>query len=317
MPPIIWDRAVFALRMRPAAKTPSIRRTRTSALSRSTPTSAKCAPKPACAYVLSRLGADRSLGLLHPAGDPGLEFPTGSENCRTGGCGPKRAAGTGGGRKAGMAKMNGDTVDRQPHGLGRDLGQDRVRAKQCGGYVPAQPSYCWYLHDPDPDRGRDHGAAGRPCHRSSWRYPLSAHRRFRRLFWGRNLRCGSSRCLSETQGRGRLRDEGGRGIGRGPPAWTARTRTPASARISPKSGWIATRLRCVCDECSVFLRRPHPQCEDGAVPNDRRHDVGDRVSADGGEPRRLALRFIHGSGFGELPRRGERRCGRDGCRVSG
>ena len=57
-----------------------------------------------------------------------------------------------------------------------------------------------HLHDPDPDRRRDDGAAGRPCHRSSWRYPLSAHLRLGRLVWGGDVRCGGSRCLPETQG---------------------------------------------------------------------------------------------------------------------
>ena len=42
-------RAVFSLRMRPAANTPSMRRTRVSPVSMSTPTSQKCAPNAACA----------------------------------------------------------------------------------------------------------------------------------------------------------------------------------------------------------------------------------------------------------------------------
>jgi hypothetical protein len=48
MPPIICERAVFGLRMSPAANTPSIRRTRTSPVSRCTAASTKCAPKVAC-----------------------------------------------------------------------------------------------------------------------------------------------------------------------------------------------------------------------------------------------------------------------------
>ena len=43
IPPMTWLRAAFGLRMRPAAQTASIRRTRTSAVSTSTPTSTKSA----------------------------------------------------------------------------------------------------------------------------------------------------------------------------------------------------------------------------------------------------------------------------------
>ncbi len=45
MPPMSWLRAVSGLMIRPAAKMPSIRRTRTSPLVTSTATSANCAPK--------------------------------------------------------------------------------------------------------------------------------------------------------------------------------------------------------------------------------------------------------------------------------
>ena len=46
--PITWLRAVFGLRMRPAAQTASMRRTRVSPVAASTPTSTKCAPKVDC-----------------------------------------------------------------------------------------------------------------------------------------------------------------------------------------------------------------------------------------------------------------------------
>ena len=52
--PITWLRAVLGLRMRPAAHTASMRRTRISAVAASTPTSTKCAPKVDCWYFLSR-----------------------------------------------------------------------------------------------------------------------------------------------------------------------------------------------------------------------------------------------------------------------
>jgi hypothetical protein len=44
MPPMICERAVLALRMRPAPITDSMRRMRISPVSQSTATSAKCAP---------------------------------------------------------------------------------------------------------------------------------------------------------------------------------------------------------------------------------------------------------------------------------
>ena len=46
--PITWLRADFGLRMRPAAQTASMRRTRISPVAASTPTSTKCAPKVDC-----------------------------------------------------------------------------------------------------------------------------------------------------------------------------------------------------------------------------------------------------------------------------
>ena len=49
-----WLRAALGLRMRPAAHTASMRRTRISAVAASTPTSTKCAPKVDCWYFLSR-----------------------------------------------------------------------------------------------------------------------------------------------------------------------------------------------------------------------------------------------------------------------
>ena len=49
-----WLRADFGLRMRPAAHTASMRRTRISPVAASTPTSTKCAPKVDCWYFLSR-----------------------------------------------------------------------------------------------------------------------------------------------------------------------------------------------------------------------------------------------------------------------
>jgi hypothetical protein len=57
IPPINWERAVLAFRMRPGAKTPSMLRSRISAVSASTPTPANCAP-----YVLIGLGHDDSAG---------------------------------------------------------------------------------------------------------------------------------------------------------------------------------------------------------------------------------------------------------------
>src|SRR5882757_8236785 len=52
--PITWLRAVVGLRMRPAAHTASMRRTRISPVAASTPTSTKCAPNVDCWYLLSR-----------------------------------------------------------------------------------------------------------------------------------------------------------------------------------------------------------------------------------------------------------------------
>ncbi len=43
--PMIWLRAALGFRMRPAEHTASMRRTRISAVSESTATSTKCAPK--------------------------------------------------------------------------------------------------------------------------------------------------------------------------------------------------------------------------------------------------------------------------------
>jgi len=48
MAPMTWLRAVLGLRMRPAAHTASMRRTRISPVATSTPTSTKCAPKVDC-----------------------------------------------------------------------------------------------------------------------------------------------------------------------------------------------------------------------------------------------------------------------------
>src|ERR1700721_257648 len=52
--PVTWLRAAFGLRMRPAAQTASMRRTRISAVAASTATSAKCAPKVDCWYFSPR-----------------------------------------------------------------------------------------------------------------------------------------------------------------------------------------------------------------------------------------------------------------------
>src|SRR4029079_795795 len=57
-------------------------------------------------------GRDRSLGLLHPRGQPGFEFPAVGENRGSGGRRPKRATRAGGGWEEGIANMNGDTIDR-------------------------------------------------------------------------------------------------------------------------------------------------------------------------------------------------------------
>ena len=111
-----------------------------------------------------------------------------------------------------------------------------------------------HLHDPDADRRRDDGDAGRPCHRSSGRHPLSAHRRLRRLLRGGDVRRGGSCRLPETQGWPRLRDDGSRRVGYARRARPRLLRTPASARISPKSAWIGTRARCVFDACSACSR---------------------------------------------------------------
>jgi xanthine dehydrogenase YagR molybdenum-binding subunit len=50
--------------------------------------------------------------------------------------------------------------------------------------------------------------------------------------------------------------------------------------------------------------------------DDRWHDVGHWCGVDGRESRRRALRFFREPGSGQLPRRGQRRCRRDGRRVS-
>ncbi len=50
--PMTWLRAVFGFRMRPAAHTASIRRTRTSPVALCTPTSTKCPAKVDCWYSL-------------------------------------------------------------------------------------------------------------------------------------------------------------------------------------------------------------------------------------------------------------------------
>ena len=52
--PMTWLRADFGFRMRPAAQTASMRRTRISPVAASTPTSTKCAPKVDCWYFLAR-----------------------------------------------------------------------------------------------------------------------------------------------------------------------------------------------------------------------------------------------------------------------
>jgi hypothetical protein len=54
MAPMTWLRADFGFRMRPAAHTASIRRTRISAVNASTATSTKCAPKVDCCVFLAR-----------------------------------------------------------------------------------------------------------------------------------------------------------------------------------------------------------------------------------------------------------------------
>ena len=64
MPPMNCERAVFGLMMRPAAKTPSMRGTRTSPVSTSTRTSANWAPKAwraicACASISSLVSTHR------------------------------------------------------------------------------------------------------------------------------------------------------------------------------------------------------------------------------------------------------------------
>ena len=88
-------------------------------------------------------------------------------------------------------------------------------------------------------------------------------------------------------------------------------------RTFRRSGGASRHRRGACPTDARRIRgRPHPQCEDGALADDRRHDVGHRIGADGGEPRRPALRLLHQPGSGELPRRCQCRRRRDGCRVS-
>ena len=70
-----------------------------------------------------------------------------------------------------------------------------------------------HLHDPKPDCSRDDGAAGRPCHRSSRRHPLSSHRRLGRVVWISDIRSGGSCRLPKTQGRAALRCHGSRRVG--------------------------------------------------------------------------------------------------------
>ena len=98
-------------------------------MSRCTAASTKCAPKPACAYVLSRsAGGNRSLGFRDPERKAGFKFLAGGKNRGAGRRRSKGAAGAGGRWIACIAKTNCNAVDWQLHRLGGNLGKDRVGA---------------------------------------------------------------------------------------------------------------------------------------------------------------------------------------------
>ena len=174
-----------------------------------------------------------------------------------------------------------------------------------------------HLHDPHAGCRRGDGVAGRPCHGSPWRHPFSTDRRLGRLLWIGDVRCRGSCRLSETQGRPRPGDHGSRGIGH-PRRTRQHLRACRLRRAFRGSRGASGHRRGACSTHARRIRgRSYPQREDGALADDRRHDMGHRIGADRGEPRRPALRVVHQPGSGELSCRSERRRRRFGRRVSG
>jgi xanthine dehydrogenase YagR molybdenum-binding subunit len=148
------------------------------------------------------------------------------------------------------------------------------------------------LHDPHSDRRRCDGVAGRPRHGSSRRHEFSADRGIGRVLRGGHLRFGRACGLPQAQGSARVRDHGSGGIGyvgrSRQSLWTCRVRR-AFRRGRSGSGHgrgprpaHARRVR----------GRPHSQCQDRALADDRRNDLGHRRCADGGKSRRSALRLF-------------------------
>ena len=146
-----------------------------------------------------------------------------------------------------------------------------------------------YLHDPESNRCRDDGAAGRPGHRSSRRHPLSAHFWFRRFLRVGDIWFGGSCRLPEARP--------------GLPFGI----TEAEGSVTPAA--LDAEL-CACRLRRALRRgrgrsghgrgaraahargvrgRPYPQCENCALADDRRNDLGHRRCA--GQENHIDLRY--------------------------